>query len=217
MAPSPEAFQQTRSHQSDIGLIATAVAGHVAPVLRGADVADIGGWWDTQTDGFESVVADAFASTSLLAVRYLRRHAAIEDVDLAPVRAEPDRDLIREALRVTGPVAFKIHMRRSGSVEGALRTMVTTTVGTAQRLSLAGARRSTLETIDQSDAVVGYRRVTAADPCRFCRMLADRGIVFKSDRDALAVRGRDGRARGARRVGQSYHASDRCVAEPVYA
>jgi hypothetical protein len=189
----------------------------VDPILRSADVEDISGWFDEAIQGLRRTALRGYEVTADAGARYVTDHSVAEGTTLELVRPRPNVDRIDEALRITGPVAFKTKMRASGNPSAALRIMRTTSAGTIKRLVLAGARETTLATFDSNASVVGYRRVTAPNPCSFCAMLAGRGPVFRSGSSALTVTGGpSGQPRGTRRVGQSYHDSCRCTIEPIY-
>lgn len=214
--PTAAATRLTQNHRSELVLVAGVVGRQVTPVARGADTDDIDRWWDRQAATIQRTVVDGYTTSATLAERYLTAHAQAEGVTLTPVRAEPNLAQIDEALRITGPVAFKKQMRISGSKVAANRIMITTVSAAAKRLALTGARRTAIETLNSSPTVVGYRRVTAPNPCRFCTMLAERGAVYRNSSSALTVVGRGGRAQGSQQVGQSYHDSCRCTIEPLY-
>ena len=111
---SPAATQLTNSHRRDLTLVATLTGNQVAPRLRGADPTDIDAWWTTQAPGITDIVAQGFASAAILASRYLVAHGNIEGAEVEPVLVDPVPDQIENALRVTGPVAFKTQLRNSG-------------------------------------------------------------------------------------------------------
>lgn len=213
---SPAATALTNSHRRELTVVASVTASQVTPTVRGANPADIDAWWNTVATTLTGIVAQGFASTAILASRYLVAHAAIEGAEVEPVLVDPETDQIEAALRITGPVAFKTQLRNSGSTEAALRIMTRRTTASATRLALLGARQTSMATVDRAPQIVGFRRVTAPNPCKFCKMLADRGAVFKTSDSAAFVVGRGGQPRGSRRIGQSYHDNCRCSVEPVY-
>ena len=56
--------------------------------------------------------------------------------------------------------------------------------GSASSLVLGGGRDTLLGAVQGDRAALGWQRVTDASPCAFCRMVASRGAVFKSDASA---------------------------------
>lgn len=54
----------------------------------------------------------------------------------------------------------------------------------AMRHTLNAGRATTRQVVEEDPAAWGWARITDADPCPFCRMLATRGPVYKSARTA---------------------------------
>lgn len=206
----------TDQHRRELGLVAGLTARGVRAEARKADVADIDSWWlSGASSRISSIVAQGFAATAALGANYLVASALAGGFQIDPVMAVMDLTQLATSLRVTGPVAFKTHMRSTGSPDASLRVMETRLGGAAQRLALAGERETVMKAIQTVDVIVGYRRVTAAGACKFCEMLAGRGAVY-TKASATAVVGRAGQARGARKLGEPYHDSCRCSVEPVF-
>lgn len=83
------------------------------------------------------------------------------------------------ALRVTGPINIKHRISRGEDPEKAKRNALVDASGSASRHVNNGGR-STLLTVVQNDKVaLGWIRITDANPCSFCAMLASRGPVYK--------------------------------------
>lgn len=62
---------------------------------------------------------------------------------------------------------------------------------------------------------VRYARYASANACPFCRILATKTQLYESAESATRVIGRGGRARGTRKVGDTYHDNCHCIAVPV--
>lgn len=198
------------AHQRDINVIADDVARQVTAVARSADVADIDAWWSRSGPGVQRTVTRASAATATLASRFLVAEALENGVPgLVPSVAVADPVRIAESLRITGPVAFKTNMARTGNPDLARRAMTSRLAGSATRLTLAGSRETIADTAEASPAIARYRRVAQSGACDFCEMLAGRGAVYTAE-SAGRVVGRAGRPRGNRRIGQSYHDQCRC-------
>lgn len=206
----------TLEHRRRMDLIGQGVNQQTATVLATADPADIDAWWIGAAPQLRRFALAGSAATARLARTYLIEHAEEANAGrIEPVDVRPDEARVEQALAVTGPVAFKTNMARTGSNEAALRAMRTRLTGTVRRMALAGGRETTIATIYEARQIVGYQRIARAGACDFCSMLAGRGAVFLSRERATEV-GRTGRIRGNRRVGESYHDSCGCVAEPIY-
>ena|GEM_PF-3127058 len=105
--------------------------------------------------------------------------------------------------------------------------------GGVQRM-IAGAARDTIDLNARTDpASVSWARVARPDACEFCKMLAGRGSVYRSEAAAGMVigrgvdpsqtagkaggQGRGVRARGGREVGaDKFHDFCRCTAQPTF-
>lgn len=98
--------------------------------------------------------------------------------------------------------------------------------GSSQRMINDASRTTVVRNAEQEG--VKWARLAAPDACAFCKVMALRGAVYNSygvteDRPGMAaasvhrtvVVGRNGVARGKRKIGESYHDCCRCVAVPV--
>ena len=206
----------TARHRAELDRLADVVATEIRRVTRRASVADVDSWFARSSGLLVGIVADGHESAAALAGRYLAALAASDGVEADPAVVEPDLGRIETALHVVGPVGFKQHLTRSGSLDAARAMMGRRMAATAGRLTLAGSRDSIMETVRTSSQIVGYRRVARPGACDFCTMLAGRGAVYKTERNATQVAGRRGRPRGPQRVGRSYHDSCRCIPEPIH-
>jgi hypothetical protein len=137
-----------------------------------------------------------------------------------------DDEQIFTALRVTGPIAYQKAAKRvnelkergtpmSDEVADALlkeafESAAKTSAASAMRLTLEGGREQMKEAAKTDRRALGWARVTAADPCYFCAMLASRGFDYGKDAfkasDALFVG--EGKAK--------VHDGCRCTMEPSF-
>lgn len=198
--PSPEATALTRRHRRELGAVAALAARQMTTLARGADPADIDAWWDSTATRALRIISVAAGVTATMGARYLRQHAAIEGVNVTPIRTLPNMAAVTTSLRVMGPVAFKTHMRLSGSETASLRIMVEQLSGTASSRALDGQRNTVMSTFAERDQLVGWRRITSGDPCDFCARLASRGAVYSKETVAF----------------QAHKPRCRCTPEPLY-
>ncbi len=199
--PSPQANLLTRQHRSELGQVTGRLTDAVATTALAADFDDIDRWWDQRGPQIAAVAAQGYQVTARLGGRYLRAHAALEAVSVAPVLAEVNADLLTTSLLVAGPVAFKKNIRTTADPLLARQVMADQLRGTVTRTVLAGARDTTTTTVASSDRIAGWRRVAAGQPCAFCAMLVSRGAAYK---ERTAIRGAE------------FHDHDRCTYEPLY-
>lgn len=104
---------------------------------------------------------------------------------VAPVISWRDDDkAAKTSLIVTGPVNMKARTRRGEPPRVVNRRAVVDATGAAGRHVLNGGRKTLLTLVEADEAAVGWARVTDRDPCYFCAMLASRGPVYQSRRQA---------------------------------
>ena len=118
-----------------------------------------------------------------LAVQYLtafRASALGLEAGFSPVLAdEGDVSKIATSLLVTGPVRIKSAMRRGTPLDRAVDIANASQAAAGMRHALDAGRETLVETMKADPAVGGWQRVTSGRACAFCRMLADRGAVYK--------------------------------------
>ncbi len=71
--------------------------------------------------------------------------------------------------------------------------------------------------IENPEVVLGtlWARHASANACGFCRAMATKGPVFRSEASATTVVGRRGKARGTRKLGDRWHDNCHCAAIAV--
>ena len=121
-------------------------------------------------------------------------------------------DRLDRALDVTGPVEFKRAISAGKDPRQAMDAAAVRMVGSTQYLALEGGRQAMQRSIDADERATGWSRVTDADPCAWCAMLASRGPVYKSEQTA----GRDQNARFEGDGQFKYHDHCACVAWPAF-
>ncbi len=206
MASSPAAAQLTQLHQRQQVALRADLIRQVTELFPALDVSSFDGVdrsWPALERALEALTRDAFGTSSGLAVNYYELFRAAEGVGGAstPLLAEAlAAERVATSLRVTGPFTAK-HLIAARSSQVAEVTL-TRLVGAASRLALSGGRDSLDRSIDADRRALGWARVTRGRSCAFCRMLASRGHVYRSERSA----GRDRR----------FHDLCDCQVEPVY-
>ncbi|MFP3968419.1 hypothetical protein SMC26_39410 [Actinomadura fulvescens] len=122
-----------------------------------------------------------------LAMEFYRYLRELEDAADTPPPEEPDvpfpTDAVVGSLIWTGPRMAKAMIRRGDDRNVSAR--VGTMVGrSAMRHTLNAGRETTRRLVVNDPAAWGWARITDADPCEFCKMLATRGPVYKTARTA---------------------------------
>lgn len=115
-------------------------------------------------------------------------------------------DRLERSLDVTGPVEFKKAIAAGKTPQQAMDAAAVRLVGSAQYLALEGGRQVMQRSIEADDRATGWSRVTDADPCAWCAMLASRGPVYKSAKTAG----------DPRQGGDRYHDHCGCQAWPAF-
>jgi hypothetical protein len=128
------------------------------------------------------------------------RHAEGAPGTAAPQRApEADESDLIGALIATGEQTLHQQLRAGKTpAEAKERTFVTTS-GSVTRNVLQGGRETLLRSVQADRSALGWARVTDADPCAFCALLASRGPVYQKDT-----------------VDFEAHDHCSCTSEPVY-
>lgn len=106
---------------------------------------------------------------------------------------------------------------RAGASPGQARDRMAITIGgRAAYLTLDGGRQVMEGSTTNDPEAIGWIRVTDADPCAWCAMLASRGAVYKSAETAGHGR-REKRSRDFEGPGEfKYHDYDMCHAVPIF-
>jgi hypothetical protein len=126
---------------------------------------------------------------------------------------------VEASLRVTGPHTIKHRIGQGEPPERAARNAATHAGGAALRHVNDGGRDTALTVVQNDRAALGWIRLTAADPCSFCAMLASRGITWgRYTKESFAASdikfAGDPRADGATTA--KVHDQCRCVVAPVW-
>lgn len=143
-------------------------------------------------------------------------HAA-EWYDDAREDAGASKRFTAEPAAVPGTARYEA-LVRWGLVEGTTHeTQLALIVGGLQRIIVDAHRLTILENVARDPADAKWARRARANACEFCAMLATRGAAYSSKEAALVVgAGKDGRIRGKRKAGQSYHDHCHCLIVPSW-
>lgn len=165
--------------------------------------------WDGTRQTFDTFT---FATVSLtqarrtdsagLAAGYYRAYRVAEGLTGdAPIRlaarVEPER--VITSLNVVARRSVQKSIQSGLSPQSARQIALARTQGAVTRHVLNGGRETILGTLQADRDTARWRRVTGADPCSFCSMLAGRGAVYTSDTADFKA-----------------HDNCRCSAQPVF-
>jgi hypothetical protein len=118
---------------------------------------------------------------------YQQARSAAGVVTLPPllsVPPPPPPELVTATLDSTGPYSLLKRIKAGQPVPQAAQATGNVMASAATRLIQNGARTAVLQAVQQDSAAVAWYRVTAADPCAWCALLAGRGAVYKTAQTA---------------------------------
>ncbi|TDD97635.1 hypothetical protein [Actinomadura rubrisoli] len=154
-----------------------------------------------ELDGFADISEeDAWAELEKIAP------ITLEDIE------ELDEDRVDANLNATGVASYKKAIRAGQPPERARDTMAVNLAGSAATLALEGGRETIRSAVLGDDEAIGWARVTDADPCAFCAMLASRGAVYRSRQTAGGAKNKQFEGEGMFK----FHNHDGCSAVPVF-
>lgn len=208
MAGQAQAAQSFRRTQA---LLAAQMARQILRVWRDLmNPAKIDASWPAVRAALMPIVQQARTQSAALAgAAYMdaRRTAGVPDGDFdpeGPLQLAIAR--LESSLDVTGPVEFKKAIAAGRSPQQAMDAAAVRMVGSTQYLALEGGRSVINKSVDADEMATGWSRVTDADPCAWCAMLASRGPVYKSAKTAG----------DPRQGGNRYHDACACQAWPAF-
>jgi hypothetical protein len=164
---------------------------------------DIRSSWPALRVALTALIRDRFGMSAAMGAAYYaaaRQAAGIRGSFPVAGVPLPPQALIEATLDTTGPFALLGRIQRAQPLDKAMENTGVVMSGAASRLILNGARMAILQAVSDDAEAVGWMRVTAANPCAFCSMLASRGIAYKS----------------AESAGFKAHGLCRCSAQPCY-
>ena len=213
MAAGSEATDRYRQRQA---LLAATLTRDLVLLLRALfNPADPGPAWQAVRTAVAALIADRRRQSADAAVAFYaaQRLAAGVRSPFTPATAAPlPAEQILRAIDATGIAAFARAMRAGATPQQALDRAAVTLTGSASRLALDGGRTVVDQSVRRDDAAIGWIRITDADPCPWCLMMAGRGATYHSAASA-------GGAKNAQFIGDGqdkWHDHCSCQAVPVW-
>jgi len=178
------------------------------------DPGDAEGSWRALRTAIASLVRNRSNESGRMAATYYqtaRRLAGAPGGFTPSVAGPPDDDVLGATLDSTGFGSY-LHGRKQGQhAETAKRNAGVHLAGASTRLAQQAGRETVRSSAQGDRYAIGWMRVTDADPCAWCAMLASRGAVYKS---RASAGGRGGRFAGVNP--DAWHNHCGCVATPVF-
>jgi len=182
MAATIAGTRLTEQHRTaQLALRALALR-QVLEIWPAFDVEDSARSWPAVEAALLAVISERRAISASLAAGYFEAFRRAERVGGAaePVLAVFDEEAVaraRTSLQVTGYVTTE-RLRALKHADPAKVALVGVS-GAVTRHVLDGGRETLLASVRRDRRARGWARVTSAEPCEFCAMLASRGAVYR--------------------------------------
>lgn len=207
----------------DAAKIAAAIALYYSSRVNVLDPQSVEDWVNL-------VVPRLIATSDTGATRAASYFQAIRTIELLATdyRATPTLGVVdsgvRKSLLTVGPYDMVNKMReidkldvapqqRTAMIAEAKAVTTKKIAAAAIRHAQAGGRQTIIDNVDQDKTALGWVRVTKADPCFFCAMLASRGVTYRAFKEG-SFDASDARFTGAGDA--KVHDNCGCSLKPVY-
>lgn len=220
MAATDAGRRLTESHRRAQLRVAARTVRQLGVVWPLLDPVDLDGTRERWVRAALPVIEQNREVSAGLAGRYMSRFREVEVgppagwVPSSPAVLVPER--AATSLLVTGPHDVKRQMVQGFLLDRAVDLAGRRSAAAGMRHVLDGGRSVIERSVAADPVCLGWARVTEADPCAFCAMLASRGPVYKESTGLFVGGDPRGRVRGSRRVAERYHDDCKCSLEPVY-
>jgi len=188
MAKTAAGAELTRAHHAAQLAVRAGSLENLIKLWKIVDPADLSGTIDTFVQAATLLAGQGFDRSAGTASRYYSLFRRVEGAAGAlpaagvaprPPAAELAADLRGAALKSI------VSARRGGlGIEQAKARGLIRVAGTLAKLVLSGGRRTLITNVQRDPQALGFGRVTSGDPCAFCRTLAGRGAVYKTEKSA---------------------------------
>jgi hypothetical protein len=171
MATSPDAVRV------ELAAITSAAAADMAAEIATAPVETR---LDTLLQALPLIVPTYYDAAGLLAVSWydeLRDEAAPTSAYIPEIIGDPTTDWIEREIA-------KFRLDVEADFEAEVQRMTKEAARLAEKEIARGFRDSVLGNARTDDEAIGWSRVARPGACKFCRMLADKGAVYRSESTA---------------------------------
>jgi hypothetical protein len=187
MATTQLGSQLTAAHRAAQLTLRAKSLGDLLTLWRTVDPTKLGDTIDVFVRAAVLLAGRDFDQSASLAGQYLslfREAEGVQRLAETVLAKKPDAAYVAADLRGAALKGI-IDGRKAGmSVEAASRNGLVRVAGTLTKQVLAGGRMTIIGSARVDSAALGWARVTSGDPCVFCRSLAARGPVYKSEKSA---------------------------------
>jgi len=150
------------------------------------DIENLPGTIDTFARAAAILAGQGFGQSAGAAAEYYSLFRRVEGIGslIVPLASAPSIAVMMGLLRGAALKGI-LDGRRAGMTLGAAgRQGLIKTAGQLTKLVLAGGRQTIIGATQTDPRALGWARFTSGDPCAFCRSLAARGPVYKSEKSS---------------------------------
>ena len=182
-SPALQAAMNSRQHRQAQAAIRAAALKALAKVSPVLDLARVDETWPAFETGALTIVRRFGRVSAGLAHAYYRvaRRAAGISGEPPPLQATPTTAQILAGLRAMGPLNARRQLGLGRELDDVLRTTLVNLEGVVSKYTLDHGRDVLLNAVKADSQARGWQRESSGNPCDFCAMLADRGVVHKSE------------------------------------
>jgi hypothetical protein len=150
------------------------------------DIENLPGTINTFARAAAILAGEGFDRSAATAANYYGLFRRVEGVGTiaVPRAPRPLLDFLIGALRGSALKGI-IDARKAGmSMPSASRQGLVRVSGELTKLVLSGGRMTITTAVKEDPRALGWARVTSGEPCAFCRLLASRGPIYKTEKSA---------------------------------
>ena len=150
------------------------------------DVTDLAGTINTFARAAALLAGDGFDQSAATAANYYSLFRIVEGIGsiIVPAAPRPPAEGVVGDLRGAALAGILAARQAGMSIEAAKQEGLVRVAGALTKQVLAGGRMTIITGIERDTRALGWVRATSGDPCTFCRMLASRGPVYRSENSA---------------------------------
>lgn len=188
MAKTPAGAELTTAHHAAQLAVRAGSLRNLVKLWRIVDPTDLTNTIDTFVQAAVLLAGSGFDQSAGVSSRYYSLFRRVEvGAGALPAAGLAPRPPAAELAGELRGAALKgiIDARRAGLTPELAKTRgLVRVAGALGKLILTGGRRTLLGISNRDPVALGWGRVTSGDPCAFCRMLAGRGAVYKTEKSA---------------------------------
>lgn len=184
----PTQNQLAEQHRAEQARLAARVTRDVLQLWLSSYQPRNPGVWQALLAALRALVASFRRESARIATNYYlesRAEAGVPGI-FVPRSAppEPPPELIEATAQITGARAYGRALTAGIPEQQARQNSGVLLAGNMERIALNAGRETILDAVEDDREAIGWARITDADPCAFCAMLASRGPAYLSRKTA---------------------------------